>query len=67
MVPYRDSKMTLLFKNYFDGEGQVEMIVCLNPSVEDYDETIVSTILMDESLIGFSAWHSKVCSKQNLE
>jgi kinesin family protein 23 len=44
MVPYRDSKMTLLFKNFFDGEGQVEMIVCLNPNVEDYDETIVSTI-----------------------
>jgi hypothetical protein len=44
MVPYRDSKMTLLFKNFFDGEGQVEMIVCLNPSVEDYDETVVSTI-----------------------
>ncbi|XP_021941225.1 kinesin-like protein KIF23 isoform X3 [Zootermopsis nevadensis] len=40
MVPYRDSKMTLLFKNYFDGEGQVEMIVCLNPSIEDYDETV---------------------------
>ncbi|PNF35145.1 hypothetical protein B7P43_G09270 [Cryptotermes secundus] len=40
MVPYRDSKMTLLFKNFFDGEGQVEMIVCLNPSVEDYDETV---------------------------
>lgn len=46
MVPYRDSKMTLLFKNYFDGEGQVEMIVCLNPSIEDYDETVVSTIVI---------------------
>jgi kinesin family protein 23 len=40
MVPYRDSKMTLLLKNFFVGEGQVEMIVCLNPSAEDYDETI---------------------------
>jgi kinesin family protein 23 len=47
MVPYRDSKMTLLFKNYFDGEGQVEMIVCLNPSVEDYDETVVSTFVIE--------------------
>jgi uncharacterized membrane protein len=45
MVPYRDSKMTLLFKNFFDGECQVQMIVCLNPSVEDYDETVVSTML----------------------
>jgi kinesin family protein 23 len=42
MVPYRDSKVTHLFKNYFDGEGQVKMIVCVNPRVEDYDETIVS-------------------------
>lgn len=39
MVPYRDSKLTLLFKNYFDGEGQVKMIVCINPRAEDYDET----------------------------
>lgn len=42
MVPYRDSKITHLFKNYFDGEGQVRMIVCVNPRVEDYDETVVS-------------------------
>jgi hypothetical protein len=47
--------MTLLFKNYFDGEGQVEMIVCLNPSVQDYDETVVSTIVVDKILIGGSA------------
>ncbi|XP_076242067.1 kinesin-like protein KIF23 [Calliopsis andreniformis] len=40
IVPYRDSKLTLLFKNYFDGEGTVRMIVCVNPSVDDYDETI---------------------------
>ncbi|XP_055689472.1 kinesin-like protein KIF23 [Lutzomyia longipalpis] len=38
-VPYRDSKLTHLFKNYFDGEGQVKMIVCINPRAEDYDET----------------------------
>lgn len=38
-VPYRDSKLTHLFKNYFDGEGQVKMIVCINPRSEDYDET----------------------------
>lgn len=41
MVPYRDSKLTHLFKNYFDGEGQVRMIVCVNPRADDYDETIV--------------------------
>lgn len=43
IVPYRDSKVTHLFKNYFDGEGNVRMIVCVNPSVDDYDETVVST------------------------
>ncbi|XP_035735794.1 kinesin-like protein KIF23 isoform X1 [Vespa mandarinia] len=40
MIPYRDSKLTHLFKNYFDGEGQIRMIVCVNPRAEDYDETI---------------------------
>ncbi|KAL7295722.1 hypothetical protein TKK_0011067 [Trichogramma kaykai] len=40
IVPYRDSKLTHLFKNYFDGEGQVRMIVCANPRADDYDETI---------------------------
>lgn len=39
IVPYRDSRLTHLFKNYFDGEGAVRMIVCVNPRVEDYDET----------------------------
>lgn len=41
-VPYREAKVTHLFKNYFDGEGQVRMIVCVNPRNEDYDETTVS-------------------------
>ncbi|XP_075875627.1 kinesin-like protein KIF23 isoform X2 [Nelusetta ayraudi] len=41
MVPYRDSKVTHLFKNYFDGEGKVRMIVCVNPKAEDYDETML--------------------------
>uniref|UniRef100_A0A8D8TAI2 Kinesin-like protein n=1 Tax=Cacopsylla melanoneura TaxID=428564 RepID=A0A8D8TAI2_9HEMI len=38
--PYRDSKLTHLFKSYFSGEGHVRMIVCVNPSVEDYDENL---------------------------
>ena len=40
LVPYRDSKLTLLFKNYFDGEGKVKMVVCVNPKSDEYDETI---------------------------
>lgn len=43
MVPYRDSKVTHLFKNYFDGEGKVRMVVCVNPKGEDYEETLASS------------------------
>nr|XP_020474984.1 kinesin-like protein KIF23 isoform X2 [Monopterus albus] len=41
MVPYRDSKVTHLFKNYFDGEGRVRMVVCVNPKAGDYEETLL--------------------------
>ncbi|XP_044268791.1 kinesin-like protein KIF23 [Tribolium madens] len=40
LVPYRDSRLTLLFKNYFEGEGRVEMIVCVNPSIDDFEENL---------------------------
>ncbi|XP_078576434.1 kinesin-like protein KIF23 isoform X2 [Branchiostoma floridae x Branchiostoma japonicum] len=40
IVPYRDSKVTHLFKNYFEGEGKVRMVICVNPSASDYEETI---------------------------
>lgn len=40
LVPYRDSRLTLLFKNYFEGEGKVSMVVCVNPSVNDYEENL---------------------------
>lgn len=45
-VPYRDAKITHLFKNYFDGEGQVRMIVCINPRSEDFDESSVSILFI---------------------
>lgn len=41
MVPYRESKITLLFKNFFEGSGKVKMVVCVNPRSEDFDETLV--------------------------
>ncbi|XP_033941834.1 kinesin-like protein KIF23 isoform X4 [Pseudochaenichthys georgianus] len=41
MVPYRDSKVTHLFKNYFDGEGKVRMVVCVNPKADEYEETLL--------------------------
>ncbi|GLV41281.1 pavarotti [Carabus blaptoides fortunei] len=40
IVPYRESRLTHLFKNYFEGEGKVEMIVCVNPSSRNYDEIV---------------------------
>lgn len=39
-VPYRESKITHLFKNYFDGEGHIRMVVCINSRAEDYDESV---------------------------
>ena len=51
MVPYRDSKVTHLFKNYFDGEGKVKMVVCVNPKGDDYEETLVSLSCSFFSLI----------------
>lgn len=42
IVPYRDNKLTHLFKNYFEGEGKVRMIICINPSSDEYEETFVS-------------------------
>lgn len=39
MVPYRETKLTHLFKTFFEGEGKIRMIVCVNPRADDYDET----------------------------
>ena len=39
-VPYRDDKLTHLFRNYFEGTGSVKMIVCINPQYQDFDENI---------------------------
>ncbi|XP_065063889.1 kinesin-like protein KIF23 isoform X2 [Rhopilema esculentum] len=40
IVPYRESKLTHLFKRHFEGEGKVRMIVCLNPKPEEFDESL---------------------------
>eukprot|EP00051_Salpingoeca_urceolata_P011187 m.138222 g.138222 ORF g.138222 m.138222 type:complete len:963 (-) comp17020_c0_seq5:48-2936(-) len=39
IVPYRNSILTMLFKNYFAGDGQVVMVVCVSPGVADAEET----------------------------
>lgn len=40
-VPYRDQKLTLLFKSFFEGLGRIRMIVCLNSQPSDYEENEV--------------------------
>ena len=35
MVPYRDSKLTHLFKNFFDGDGKVSCVVSDLTSFDD--------------------------------
>lgn len=38
LVPYRESKLTSFFKSYFDGEGRIRMILCVNPTADGYEE-----------------------------
>ena len=40
IVPYRDSKLTHLFRSYFEGNGLVRMICCVNPHANEYDENL---------------------------
>ncbi|KAF6214487.1 hypothetical protein GE061_009230 [Apolygus lucorum] len=40
MIPYRDSRLTHLFRNFFDGDGQVSMVICVSPLVEECEETM---------------------------
>lgn len=61
MVPYREQKITHLFKNFFEGDGDIRMIVCVNPSIADADENLVSSARFSSFddfvvLIVFSSW-----------
>ncbi|GAB1605824.1 kinesin-like protein KIF23 isoform X2 [Argonauta hians] len=40
MVPYRDSKLTHLFKSYLEGDGKIRMVVCANPASNEVGETL---------------------------
>lgn len=44
MVSYREHKITLLFKNFFEGDGDIRMILCINPKMADADENAVSCL-----------------------
>ena len=42
-LPYRNSKITMMFKDFFEGKngcGTLRMMVCVNPQPDDYDENI---------------------------
>ncbi len=45
IVPYRDCKLTRLFKSFFEGNGQVGILVCVHPTNEEYTETLVGAHL----------------------
>ncbi|VDN55739.1 unnamed protein product [Dracunculus medinensis] len=53
-VPYRDSKLTYLFKNYFEGNGKVRMIVCVNPQPTDYPENLSKYNIPFKSVLSFA-------------
>ena len=59
LVHYRRSCLTKLFKNYFDGDGKVLMIVCISPSQRDAEETY--------NVLKFSALTQEVSTKQSDE
>ncbi|XP_054719121.1 kinesin-like protein KIF23 [Uloborus diversus] len=39
MIPYRESKLTFLFKTFLEGEGKIRMVVCVNPAADNFEET----------------------------
>ena len=40
IVPFRESKLTMLFQEYFQGDQNVIMVTNINPRREDFEETM---------------------------
>jgi kinesin family protein 20 len=40
IVPFRESKLTMLFQEYFMGEENITMITNINPRKEDFEESV---------------------------
>lgn len=40
-IPYRTSRLTHLFKSFFEGSGSIRMLICVNP-MSEYTELLVS-------------------------
>jgi kinesin family protein 23 len=51
-IPYRTSRLTHLFKSFFEGSGSIRMLICINP-LSDYAELLV-TINSIYHLINYS-------------
>lgn len=58
VVPYRDKRLTHLFKNFFEGNGRVVMLICVHQSVEDYEETMVCCSSISPIFIGIVETHA---------
>lgn len=39
-MPYRSSKLTHLFRNFFEVIGGVKLVICVNPSGSEFDENL---------------------------
>ncbi|KHJ88643.1 kinesin motor domain protein [Oesophagostomum dentatum] len=48
-IPYRDTKLTMLFKNFFEGSGKIRMIICANPKPADFEENLNVLAFAEES------------------
>uniref|UniRef100_A0A0N5C473 Kinesin-like protein n=1 Tax=Strongyloides papillosus TaxID=174720 RepID=A0A0N5C473_STREA len=40
IIPYRENKLTIFLKKFFEGSGYIRMIICINPQIEDYNENL---------------------------
>jgi kinesin family protein 20 len=40
IVPFRESKLTMIFQEYFQGDQNITMITNINPSKEDFEESL---------------------------
>ncbi|GMT24214.1 hypothetical protein PFISCL1PPCAC_15511, partial [Pristionchus fissidentatus] len=58
-VPYRDTKLTYLFKNFFEGSGKVRMIICANPRPDDYEE--------NQNVLGFAEESQSVMTIKGID
>lgn len=49
MVPFRDSKLTMLLKNALGGNSKTIMIAALSPAAINYDETLSTLRFADRA------------------